>query len=87
MMTNRPLRQIIAENQVLTQENAMVLAHLDAIHRIARKSRSGQEERKVVAETPGGMRINGVMSDEQIRRFLSFLHLEPSSNGKQFISK
>jgi hypothetical protein len=87
MMTNRPLRQIIAENQVLTQENAMFLAHLDAIHRIARKSRSGQEERKVVAETPGGTRINGVLSDEDIRKLFSFLYLEPSSNGKPFISK
>ena len=85
-MTNRPLRQIIAENQVLTQENAMVLAHLDAIHRIARKSRSGQEERKV-AETPGGTKINGVLSDAEIRRFFSFLYLETSSNGKPFISK
>ena len=87
MIPNRPLRQIIAENQVLTQENAMFLAHLDAIHRIARKSRSGQEERKVVAETPGGTRINGVLSDEDIRKLFSFLYLEPSSNGKPFISK
>lgn len=87
MMTNRPLRQIIAENQVLTQENAMVLAHLDAIHRIARKSRSGQKERKVVAETPRGTKINGVLSDAEIRRFFSFLYLETSSNGKPFITK
>jgi len=87
MILDKPLRQIIAENQVLTQETAMFLAHLDAIHRIARKSRSGQKERKVVAETPGGTKINGVLSDKQIRRFFSFLYLETSSNGKPFISK
>ena len=87
MIPNRPLRQIIAENQVLTTENAKFLAHLDAIHRIARKSRSGQKERKAVAETPGGTKINGVLSDKQIRRFFSFLYLETSSNGKPFISK
>ena len=87
MTIHKPLRQIIAENQVLTQETAMFLAHLDAIHRIARKSRSGQKERKVVAETPGGTKINGVLSDKQIRRFFSFLYLETSSNGKPFISK
>jgi hypothetical protein len=87
MITNRPLRQLIAENQVLTPENAMFLAHLDAFHRIVRKSRSGQEERKVVAETPGGTKINGVLSDTEIRTFLSFLYLETSSNGKPFITK
>ena len=87
MIPNMPLRQLIAENQVLTPENAKFLAHLDAIHRIARKSRSGQEEKKVVAETPGGTKINGVLSDKQIRRFFSFLYLETSSNGKPFISK
>lgn len=87
MIPNRPLRQIIAENQVLTPENAMFLAHLDAIHRIVRKSRSGQEKWKVVAETPGGTRINGILSDAEIRRFFSFLYLEPSSNGKPFITK
>ena len=86
-MTNRPLRKLIAENQVLTPENAKFLAHLDAIHKIARKSRSGQKERKVVAETPGGTKINGVLSDKQIRRFFSFLYLETSNNGKPFISK
>ena len=87
MIPYRPLRQIIAENQVLTPENAMFLAHLDAFHRIARKSRLGQEEKKVVAETPGGTKINGVLSDAQIRRFFSFLYLETSSNRKPFISK
>jgi hypothetical protein len=87
MIPNRPLRQLIAENQVLTPENAMFLAHLDAFLRIVRNARSGQEERKVVAETPGGTRINGVLNDKEIRRFLSFLYLEPSSNGKPFISK
>ena len=87
MTIHKPLSQIIAENQVLTQETAMFLAHLDAIHRIARKSRSGQKERKVVAETPGGTKINGVLSDKQIRRFFSFLYLETSSNGKPFITK
>jgi hypothetical protein len=87
MMTNRPLRQLIAENQVLTPENAMFLAHLDAIQRIVRKSRSGQKERKVVAETPRGTRINGVLSNAEIRRFLSFLYIETSCNGKPFITK
>ena len=87
MIPNRPLRQLIAENQVFTQENAMFLAHLDAIHRIVRKSRSGQKERKVVAETPAGTRINGILSDKQVRRFFSFLYLETSSNGKPFITK
>jgi hypothetical protein len=85
MIPNRPLRQLIAENQVLTPENAMFLAHLDAFHRIVRRSR--QEERKVVAETPGGTKINGVLSDTEIRTFLSFLYLETSSNGKPFITK
>ena len=83
----KPLRQLITENQVLTPKNAMFLAHLDAFHRITRKSRSGQKERKVVAETPRGTKINGVLSDKQIRRFFSFLYLEKSSNGKPFISK
>jgi hypothetical protein len=87
MIPNRPLRQLIAENQVLTPENAMFLAHLDAFHRIVRKSRSGQEERKVVAETPRATRINGVLSDKQMSRFFSFLYLETSSNGKPFITK
>ena len=87
MIPNRPLRQIIAENQVLTQENVMFLAHLDAIHRIARKSRSEKKEWKLVAETPRGTKINGVLSDVEIRRFFSFLYLETSSNGKPFISK
>ena len=79
MIPNRPLRQLIAENQVLTPENAMFLAHLDTFHRIVRNVRSGQEERKVVAETPRGTRQNGVLSDAEIRRFLSFLYLDTSS--------
>ena len=83
----KPLRQLITENQVLTPKNAMFLAHLDAFHKIVRNARSVEEERKVVAETPGGTKINGVLSDKQIRRFFSFLYLEPSSNGKPFISK
>ena len=87
MTIHKPLRQIIAENQVLTPENAKFLAHLDAFHRIARKSRSGKKEWKVVAETPGGTKINGVLNDAEIRRFFSFLYLETSSNGKPFISK
>lgn len=87
MIPNRPLRQIIAENQVLTPEHAKFLAHLDTFHRIARKSRSGKKEWKVVAETPGGTKINGVLNDAEIRRFFSFLYLETSSNGKPFISK
>jgi hypothetical protein len=73
MTIHKPLSQIIAENQVLTPENAMFLAHLDAFHRIARKSRSGQEERKVVAETPGGTKINGVLSDAANKKILLFL--------------
>ena len=87
MMTNRPLRHLIDENQVLTPNNAMFLAHLDAFHKIVRNARSVEEERKVLAETPGGTRINGVLSDEDIRKLFSFLYLEPSSNGKPFISK
>jgi hypothetical protein len=87
MIPNRPLRQLIAENQVLTPENAMFLTELNGLDKILRKERSGQEERKVVAETPGGTRISGVLSDKQIRRFFSFLYLETSSNGKPFITK
>ena len=41
----------------------------------------------MVAETPGGTRISGVLSDKQIRRFFSFLYKETSSNGKPFITK
>ena len=87
MITNRPLRQIIAENQVFNPKSAMFLTELNGLHKILRNSRSVQEERKVVAETPGGTRISGVLSDKQIRRFFSFLYLETSSNGKPFISK
>ena len=87
MITNRPLRQIIAENQLFTPRGAIFMAHLDAFHRIVRNARSVQEERKVVAEGPGGTRINGVLSDDEIRGFLSFLYLETSSNGKPFITK
>jgi hypothetical protein len=87
MITNRPLRQIIAENQVLTPKNAMFLTELNGLHKILRNSRSVKEERKVLAETPRGVRIDGVMSDEEIRRFFSFLYKETSSNGKPFISK
>jgi len=84
---HEPIRQILAENQLFTPTGAIFMAHLDAFLRIVRNARSGQEERKVVAETPGGKRINGVLNDKEIRRFLSFLYLEPSSNGKPFISK
>ena len=87
MITNRPLRQLIAENQLFTPKSAMFLTELNGLHKILRKERSGQEERKVVAETPRGTRISGVLSDKQIRRFFSFLYLEPSSNGIPFISK
>jgi hypothetical protein len=87
MITNRPLRQIITENQLFTPKNAMFLAELESLHRILKKERSGHEERKVLAETPRGVRINGVMSDEEIRRFFSFLYKETSSNGKPFITK
>jgi hypothetical protein len=87
MITNRPLRQIITENQLFTPKNAMFLTELNGLHKILRNSRSVQEERKVVAETPGGTRISGVLSDAEIRTFLSFLYLETSSNGKPFITK
>jgi hypothetical protein len=87
MITNRPLRQIIAENQLFSPKSAMFLTELNGLHKILRNSRSVQEERKVVAETPRATRINGVLSDKQIRTFLSFLYLETSSNGKPFISK
>lgn len=84
---HKPIRQIITENQLFTPKNAMFLAELESIHRILRKERSGQEEGKVVAEMPRGVRINGVMSDEEVRRFFSFLYKKTSSNGKPFISK
>ena len=87
MITNRPVRQIIAENQLFTPKSAMFLTELNGLHKILRNSRSVKEERKVVAEMPRGIRINGVMSDEEIRRFFSFLYKETSSNGKPFITK
>ena len=87
MITNRPIRQIIAENQLFTPKGAMFLTELNGLNKILRNERSGQEERKVVAEMPGGTRISGVLSDAEIRTFLSFLYLETSSNGKPFISK
>lgn len=87
MINHKPISQIIAENQLFTPRGAIFMAHLDAFHRIVRNARSEQEERKVVAETPRGVRINGVMSDEEARRFFSFLYKETSSNGKPFITK
>ena len=87
MIMHKPIRQIIAENQLFTPKSAMFLTELNGLHKILRKERSGQEERKVVAETPRGTRISGVLSDKQIRRFFSFLYLETSSNGKPFITK
>ncbi len=87
MITNRPLRQIIAENQLFSPKSAMFLTELNGLHKSLRNSRSVQEERKMVAETPGGTRISGVLSEKQIRRFFSFLYLETSSNGKPFITK
>ena len=87
MITHKPIRQILAENQLFTPRSANFMAHLDAFHRIVRNARSGQEERKVVAEMPRGVRINGVMSDEEVRRFFSFLYKETSCNGKPFITK
>ncbi len=84
---NMPITQILAENQLFTPRGAIFMAHLDAFHRIVRNARSEQEERKVVAEMPRGVRINGVMSDEEFRRFFSFLYKETSNNGKPFISK
>jgi hypothetical protein len=87
MNTHKPIRQILAENQLFTPRSANFMAHLDAFHRIVRNARSEQVEGKVVAETPRGTRINGVLSDKEIRRFFSFLYLETSSNGKPFITK
>lgn len=87
MTTYKPLGQIIAENQVFTPETAKFLWHLDSYTRISRKVRSREQEMKMVAEMPGGTRINGILSDEEIRKFFSFLYLELSSNGKPFISK
>jgi hypothetical protein len=87
MITHKPISQIIAENQLFTPRNATFLAELESLHRILRNARSEQEERKVVAEMPRGVRINGVMSDEEVRRFFSFLYKETSSNGKPFITK
>jgi hypothetical protein len=87
MIMHKPIRQIISENQLFTPKNTMFLAELESLHRILKKERSEQEEGKVVAETPRGVRINGVMSDEETRRFFSFLHKETSSNGKPFITK
>jgi hypothetical protein len=84
---HKPIRQIISENQLFTPKSAMFLTELNGLHKILRNSRSVKEERKVVAETPGGTRISGVLSDKQIRRFFSFLYLETSSNGKPFITK
>jgi hypothetical protein len=87
MNMHEPIRQILAENQLFTPRGAIFMVHLDAFHRIVRNARSEQKERKVVAEMPRGIRINGVMSDEEIRRFFSFLYKETSSNGKPFITK
>jgi hypothetical protein len=87
MNMHEPIRQILAENQLFTPRGAIFMAHLDAFHRIVRNARSEQEERKVVAELPRGVRINGVMSNEEVRRFFSFLYKEISCNGKPFITK
>ena len=87
MVTTRPLSQLIAENHLFTPENAKILWHLDEIHRIVKNLRSGQEERKVVAERPKGTRINGVISKKEEKKFFSFLYKELSSNGKPFITK
>lgn len=84
---HKPIRQIISENQLFTPKNAMFLAELESLHRILKKERSEQEEGKVVAEMPRGIKIIGVMSDAEVRRFFSFLYKETSSNGKPFISK
>ena len=87
MTTYKPLGQIIAENQVFTPETAKFLWHLDSYTRISRKVRSREQEMKMVAEMPGGTRINGALSDYQIRTFLSFMFLEPSTNGRPFITR
>jgi hypothetical protein len=87
MIMHKPIRQIITENQLFTPKNAMFLAELESLHRILKKERSEHEEGKVVTEMQRGVRINGVMSDEEVRIFFSFLYKETSSNGKPFISK
>jgi hypothetical protein len=87
MITHKPISQIIAENQLFTPRGAIFMAHLDAFHRIVRNSRSEQEEGKVVAEMPRGIRISGKMSDEEIRVFFSFLYKETSAGGMPFLTK
>lgn len=87
MNTYKPLGQIITENQVFTLETAKFLWHLDSYYGIVRKAKSREEEREMVAEMSGETRINGILSDEEIRKFFSFLYLEPSNNGKPFLTK
>lgn len=87
MVTRKSINQIIAENQVFTPQNVRFLWNLDSYTRIARKVRSREQEMEIMAEMPGGTRINGALSDYQIRTFLSFMFLEPSTNGKPFITK
>jgi hypothetical protein len=87
MGINKPLRQIIAENQVFTVENALILRNIDAMFRILRRSRYKQEKVNLVAERPKGTRINGVISKKEEKKFFSFLYKELSSNGKPFITK
>lgn len=87
MYPYKPLGQIIAENQVFRTENVKIFAHFDAIHRIVRNARFREVKREVLAETPRGTRIDGALSDYQIRTLFSFMFLEPSTNGKPFITR
>lgn len=87
MTTYKPIGQIIAEYQVFTPQNAKLLLLLDSFYGIVRNARSKEVEREVLAETPRGTRIDGALSDYQIRTFLSFMFLEPSTNGKPFITR
>ena len=87
MYPYKPLGQIIAENQVFRPENVKIFANFDAIHRIIRNARFREVEREVLAETPRGTRIDGALSDYQIKTLFSFMFLGPSTNGKPFITR
>jgi len=83
----KPLGQIIAENQVFTPQNAKLLLLLDSFYGMVRNASSREEAMKMVAETPRGTRIDGALSDYQIKTLFSFMFLEPSTNGKPFITR
>ena len=87
MTTYKPLGQIIAEYQVFTTQNTKLLLLLDSFYRMVRNASSREEEMKMVAETPRGTRIDGALSDYQIKTLFFFMFLEPSTNGKPFITR